>query len=59
MADGKEDLADKKRGWTPPSPKFTSWKHSQGREDAEMLQEKSAGWSSRRANRGDYDRDDD
>ncbi|MBQ2313593.1 MAG: hypothetical protein II187_01665 [Treponema sp.] len=59
MADGKEDLAEKNKEKPPASPKFSGWKHFQGREDAEMLQEKSAGWSSTRANRGDYDCDDD
>ena len=55
MADGKEDLAEKNKEKPPASPKFSGWKHFQGREDAEMLQEKSAGWSSTRANRGDDD----
>ena len=58
MANGIEDLREKnkeddsvKKG---PS-RYDYWRVFQGREDAEMLQEKSASWSSQKASRGDYD----
>ena len=34
---------------------FTQWTNFQGREDAEMLEEKSAGWSALKSSKGDYD----
>lgn len=34
---------------------YDSWRVLQGREDAEMLLEKSEHWSSKKASRGDYD----
>ncbi|MBP5463742.1 MAG: hypothetical protein J6Y13_00945 [Treponema sp.] len=59
MADGKEDLQEKNRDRLPPVPgdphRYAAWARFQGREDAEMLQEKSAFWSSSRDSRGDYD----
>ena len=58
MANGIEDLHEKNNADSSakkPSPHYDDWRVFQGHEDAEMLQEKSAGWSSRRANRGDYD----
>ena len=59
MTDGKEDLQEKNRDRQVPLPgnahRYAAWTRFQGREDAEMLQEKSAGWSSRRDSRGDYD----
>ncbi len=56
MANGEEDLREKNKEKTAPSKKYAQWKTVQGREDAEMLQEKSAGWSSAKDSRGDYDR---
>lgn len=60
MANGSEDLKEKNsqqdKGDISKS-KFTSWKNFQGEEDAEMLQEKSFGWSARKESRGDYDTD--
>lgn len=35
--------------------KYTSWKNFRGEEDAQMLQEKSSGWSAQKESRGDYD----
>ena len=62
MADGKEDLQEKNKDSSGAqdaarslSPRYAAWTRFQGHEDAEMLQEKSAGWSSTRDNRGDYD----
>ena len=55
MAEGKEDLREKNKDSAPLSTRYDDWRMGQGREDAEMLQEKSAGWSSLKASRGDYD----
>lgn len=58
MANGIEDLKEKNAQESKPDiskSKFTSWKNFQGEEDAEMLQEKSFGWSAKKENRGDYD----
>lgn len=62
MADGKEDLQEKNKDSSGAqdaarnlSPRYAAWTRFQGHEDAEMLLEKSAGWSSLRDNRGDYD----
>lgn len=57
MADGTKDLKEK-NVWKPdsgiPKSKFTSWKNFQGREDAEMLQEKSFGWRADDEGSGSY-----
>ncbi len=57
MADGMEDLQEKNKDRPVPvqNSRYDSWRTFQGREDAEMLQEKTSGWSSRKAARGDYD----
>ena len=56
MANGIEDLREKNKGRTIKTDStYDTWRTFQGREDAEMLQEKSSGWSSSKANRGDYD----
>jgi acyl-CoA-binding protein len=57
MATGIEDLHEKNKGETElkQDSRYDSWRTFQGREDAEMLQEKSAGWSSKKASRGEYD----
>lgn len=58
MANGIEDLKEKEKD-SPKKDfsksKYSSWKNFQGREDAEMLQEKSFGWSAKKESRGDYD----
>lgn len=63
MADGMEDLREKNSEDEKERNKalkdYGKWRSFQGREDAEMLQEKSSAWSAVRNNRGDYDRDDD
>jgi hypothetical protein len=63
MANGLEDLHEKEKDVSEigvAQKQYDQWHTFQGREDAEMLQEKSAGWSSVSANRGDYDdREDD
>jgi len=63
MADGMEDLREKNSEDEKERNKalkdYGKWRSFQGREDAEMLQEKSSAWSAFRNNRGDYDRDDD
>ncbi len=55
MANGQEDLAEKNKDRQMPSLKWTEWKNFQGREDADMLEEKQTGWSSKKSSRGDYD----
>lgn len=57
MANGIEDLREKNKDNENKKidSRYDTWRVFQGREDAEMLQEKSASWSSRKANRGDYD----
>ena len=59
MANGMEDLREKNRDGSgnqkKTASKYSEWTHFQGHEDAEMLQEKSSGWSSKKASRGDYD----
>ncbi|MCR4627589.1 MAG: hypothetical protein K5640_08080 [Treponema sp.] len=74
MANGIEDLREKNEidsddmnGTAGSASKksakhksrYDSWRVFQGREDAEMLQEKSAHWSSRKDACGDYDSWDD
>lgn len=59
MANGMEDLHEKNKDRDEKprksASKYSEWSHFQGHEDAEMLQEKSADWSSKKASRGDYD----
>lgn len=65
MANGEEDLKEKNRDrqeeqavQKKSTKQYAAWKVFQGREDAEMLQEKSSGWSAMKNNRGDYDNED-
>ena len=61
MANGKEDLNEKNKDKidvTLDSSKIIQWTSFQGREDSEMLQEKSSGWSAFKSSRGDYDDED-
>ena len=57
MANGIEDLHEKTQDSAKAKNenRYETWKIFQGREDAEMLLEKSAGWSGKKASRGDYD----
>lgn len=56
MANGIEDLREKNKDKPEiKNARYTEWKNFQGREDAEMLMEKSSGWSASKSNRGDYD----
>lgn len=58
MANGIEDLKEKNKDCELNKIKpheFTQWTNFQGREDAEMLEEKSAGWSALKSSKGDYD----
>lgn len=58
MANGIEDLKEKNKDCELNKIKpheFTLWTNFQGREDAEMLEEKSAGWSALKSSKGDYD----
>lgn len=58
MANGIEDLIEKNKENSNKKIKpheFTQWKNFQGREDAEMLEEKSSGWSAVKSRKGDYD----
>ena len=54
MANGIEDLHEKNKDKTElkQDSRYDTWRTFQGREDAEMLQEKSAGWTSKNAFRG-------
>ncbi|MBR1615075.1 MAG: hypothetical protein IJ717_00690 [Treponema sp.] len=61
MANGKEDLEEKNKDkidMAKDSSKIIQWANFQGREDCEMLQEKSRGWSATKSSRGDYDDED-
>ncbi len=54
MADGIEDLKEKNKDGMKPVPgDYGKWKNLQGREDAEMLLEKTSGWSAENDSRGD------
>ncbi len=61
MANGAEDLKEKEKDEQEikvskiKPHQFSEWTNFQGREDAEMLQEKSTGWSAKSSSRGDYD----
>lgn len=58
MANGMKDLREKNKDseWNKVKPQeFMQWKNFQGQEDAEMLEEKSAGWSALKSSKGDYD----
>ena len=44
MANGEEDLREKNKDKKPLSKDFDKWRIIKGREDAEMLQEKSTNW---------------
>ncbi len=47
MANGEEDLREKNRDRIMPEGKhYERWKRSYGREDAEMLEEKTSAWKS-------------
>ena len=54
MADGMEDLKEKNVD-SKKDRDYGKWRSFQGREDAEMLQEKTSSWSAKRDDRGDYD----
>lgn len=61
MANGIEDLNEKNKDNLTPTKdnsKILQWTSFQGREDSEMLQEKSSGWSAFKSSRGDYDDED-
>lgn len=58
MADGKEDLREKNGESEPLSGRYEEWRVLQGREDAEMLQEKSSSWKNERDWMEKHDRDD-
>lgn len=59
MANGIEDLQEKNKNRPDALSKnqFTQWKNFQGREDAEMLEEKSSRWNAKKAarSRREYD----
>lgn len=57
MANGEEDLREKNRNAPVLSQKYDDWRVLQGREDAQMLQEKSVSWKSRKDWSEKYDRD--
>lgn len=57
MANGIEDLREKNKETEKKIKphEFTQWTNFQGREDAEMLEEKSSGWSALKSSKGYYD----
>ena len=57
MANGLEDLQEKNKNKAAPLDKhqFSQWNNFQGREDAEMLEEKSSRWNAKKAARHEYD----
>ena len=60
MANGIEDFKEKEKDSDSnkidmKKSEVRHWTNYQGREDAEMLQEKTSGWSAIKSNRGDYD----
>lgn len=60
MANGEEDLREKNRGRIRPEGKhYEKWSRSYGREDAEMLEEKTSEWRSRSQSRRRFGYDED
>ena len=59
MANGEEDLREKNKDSASISKKYDDWRIFQGREDAQMLQEKSVSWTSRKDWSEKHDRFDD
>ena len=59
MANGKEDLREKNKDSAPLPQKYDDWRVFQGREDADMLREKSLSWKSKKDWNEKYDRDSD
>ena len=59
MANGEEDLREKNGEPSAFSEKYDEWRVFQGREDAQMLQEKSGSWKSKKDWSEKYDRFDD
>ena len=57
MANGEEDLREKNKEKTSVSERYDEWRVFQGKEDAEMLQEKSSKWKSKKEWSEKYDRD--
>ena len=57
MANGEEDLREKNKDSAPLSQKYDDWRVCQGREDADMLQEKHLSWKSKKDWSEKYDRD--
>ena len=60
MANGQEDLREKNKNKAAPVDKrqFSQWNNFQGREDAEMLEEKSSRRNAQKAaQRRDYYKD--
>ena len=56
MANGIEDLHEKNKDSKPLSTRYDEWRVMQGREDAQMLQEKSTSWKSKKDWSEKYDR---
>ena len=48
MANGEEDLREKNKEKASVSERYDEWRVFQGKEDAEMLQEKSSKWKSKK-----------
>ena len=56
MANGIEDLEEKNKGRAKPKvdARYVSWMEKLGKEDSEMLMEKSSRWSAVKESRGEY-----
>ena len=59
MSNGIEDLKEKNKDHEELSKKYGEWSVFQGREDAQMLQEKTVSWKNRREWSEKYDKDSD
>lgn len=58
MANGEEDLKEKNKGHEIKNEKrFIHWNNTLGREDSEMLLEKSRGWSANKKKHSYQDED--
>ena len=58
MANGEEDLKEKNKGHMIKNEKrFLHWKHTLGRDDSEMLLEKSSIWSEKKKKHSYHDED--
>ena len=57
MANGEEDLRKKNKDKTSFSDRYDEWRVFQGKEDAEMLLEKSVKWKNKKDWSEKYDKE--